>query len=731
MKRTLILTAFIFLSLLFVLSSCEIPHICKIGSWETEIKSTCTEEGLNVRKCIFCKKIIETETVSTAAHSFGFQEPQTRETDEECPELIYFKTCKLCGYEEIIETVKKHNYKVVTTYSTCTTLGYDTLTCISCGALEVRHHTDLGPHNYAYDYLSDGDFHWRKCTNCDEFIERDEHLEDESGICTVCDTKVGYTDGIIYELSDDKSYATVTGYTGSNKRIRIMPEYEGVPVTHIGKSAFAGNYGLYSISLTENITHIADQAFYDCLYLEYAWRMGNVKYIGDGAFQNNYMLEISTLPQSLEYIGKCAFYHCQSIRVSVIPDSVTYIGSEAFYHCNRINSIKIGSSLTEIKDDTFNYCFNLANLEFGENLISIGNRAFKDCYYIEAIIFPDSLVSIGEDSFSHCNRLVSVYLGKSFETFGNRAFQDCFELKEINANKESEHFTSVDGIAYSKDLSTLMYYPVGRDDKELKIPEGVKAIADYAFIGAARIKSVTLPTTLTDIGLRAFGECENLESVTILGATRIGDYAFINCSKLSELNLSEGVSSIGQASFLSTGFVELVIPDSVTSMGVRAFASCYNLRKVTIGAGLKNIPEEAFIYNGSYLNTVIISEGVETIGERAFAYCYFLRRLSIADSVKSIGDSAFNHCTRLTVIEVGSGLSEVGKSAFAESEQIQNVYYKGSSEDWSKINIKELNLHFKSPSAIYYYSENMPDNTGKYWYYNEDGNIAIWKNDAK
>lgn len=730
MNKKLFFAVITCLSILFFLSSCRITdnkeHTCEAGQWETVSNATCTDEGLSLKKCIHCDKILEVETIQVTDHSLMLPDGRIQENDSGCPDWVYFQACKDCDYEEIISTEKLHDYKKITTSSTCTTLGYDTLTCRSCGNIEIRQHTTYGYHIYDKEYHSDGDHHWNKCKNCDSIDKRAEHVEDETGVCNVCKTKVAYTDGVIYEISNDGSYAIVTGYKGSNCRVRILPEYKGVPVTHIGKAAFQRNRELYSVSLTDNITHIESQAFDTCPYLGRLFHMEKVIYIGDDAFNRNFELDLEVLPESLQYIGDNAFSECGDLTISIIPDSVSYLGSRAFYHCQRIKSIKINNALTEIKDSTFEACYNLGAVEFGDNIKSIGNNAFVECYYIETLHFPDGLLSIGENSFGSCARLKSVYLGKSLETIGKYAFNDCSNLENFDAHADNSHITCLEGVAYTKDLSAIICYPCGRRDQNLIIPEGVKTISEYAFYGMGFIKRLTLPASLTEIGYAAFRDCNHLESVTILGATTIGDCAFSGCRELRDLNLSDGVTTIGEFAFQDGGFVELVIPDSVTSMGRWAFASCYYLEKLTIGSGLKDIPEGAFIYCGAYLDTVIISEGVETIGEKAFAYCYDLRYVSIPDSVTVIGKNAFNLCNRLIKIVVGNGLLEVGEGAFAENTEIRYIFYKGDLDSWNNITIGNQNIEFNYGYRRYYYSESKPVTEGKYWHYDESGNAVVW-----
>lgn len=725
MKRNLFLIIITCLCLILLLSSCD-NHTCEAGEWGIEGEASCSAEGLKTIRCIHCGKVLESKSIPLTDHIYGQAVYESHNDGDSCTDWLYSKVCKICGHKEMLTDVKSHNFKRTDyKYSTCTELGYKTLTCTDCGEVKLEYEKYLAQHVYVEEFTCDGNAHWNLCRNCGRENERIEHIEDETGICTVCNTKVVYTEGVVYELSSDGSYAIVTGYTGTNGRIRILPEYEDVPVTHIADGAFKETNKLYSISLTDNVTYIGSSAFYDCPYLRYVWHMDNVTYIGSGAFYRNFILEISALPEQLEYIGSNAFNECESITITAIPDSVSYVGSSAFYHCNRIYSMKIGSGLTAIEAKTFDYCFNLGAVEFCEGLVSIGNAAFRDCN-IASLVFPDSLISIGENCFDSNDSLKSVSLGKCFATIGDRAFNDCYQLEEINTHADNQSLTSIDGVVYTKDLYSLICYPGGKSSGELILPEGVKVILDYAFYGMGSIKSITLPSTLTDIGHAAFRDCKQLKSVTILGPTKIGDYAFSGCSSLKELNLSEGVVSIGEFAFSDGGFVELVIPDSVTYMGMWAFASCYYLERLTIGSGLKSIPEGAFIYCGSYLETVVISEGVETIGKQAFANCYSIKQVSLPDSIKSIGDEAFYRCSDMHTIIVGSGLEEVGSSAFAECTGIKTVYYRGTPESWDAISFNGNNPEFMYAYRRYYFSETKPEGEGRFWHYSEDGKPVKW-----
>lgn len=68
----------------------------------------------------------------------------------------------------------------------------------------------------------------------------------------------------------------------------------------------------------------------------------------------------------------------------------------------------------------------------------------------------------------------------------------------------------------------------------------VTGIGDYVFDRFNRdseLKRITLPDSITSIGVRAFLNCNKLESINIPnGVTHFGSYAFSGCSKLTDIN---------------------------------------------------------------------------------------------------------------------------------------------------------------------------------------------------
>ena len=152
----------------------------------------------------------------------------------------------------------------------------------------------------------------------------------------------------------------------------------------------------------------------------------------------------------------------------------------------------------------------------------------------------------------------------------------------------------------------------------------------YAFSGCSGLTSLTIPSSVTEIGSYAFEDCSGLTSLTIPSSvTEIGWYAFEGCSGLTSLTIPSSVTSIGRETFMGcSGLTSLTIPSSVTSIGWSAFSGCSGLTSLTIPSS------------------------VTSIGYYAFSGCSGLTSLTIPSSVTSIDDNAFSGCSGLTSIYV-------------------------------------------------------------------------------
>ena len=110
------------------------------------------------------------------------------------------------------------------------------------------------------------------------------------------------------------------------------------------------------------------------------------------------------------------------------------------------------------------------------------------------------------------------------------------------------------------------------------IPEyvnGVKVVklANYLFRYNTDLKSLTIPDSVTYIGLELCVGCRNLENVNIpAGLSVIPTGMFRDCPNLSSVQLPYGLTAISADAFMNTAVIEIVLPDTVVIIGQFAFA---------------------------------------------------------------------------------------------------------------------------------------------------------------
>ena len=86
-------------------------------------------------------------------------------------------------------------------------------------------------------------------------------------------------------------------------------------------------------------------------------------------------------------------------------------------------------------------------------------------------------------------------------------------------------------------------------DGHCELPEGMVEVPREAFKDCKELRSVTVPSTVTTIGMNAF-RGSSLTAITLPASlTSIGKEAFIGCSSLTAVTLPAGLTSIGDCAF--------------------------------------------------------------------------------------------------------------------------------------------------------------------------------------
>ena len=106
---------------------------------------------------------------------------------------------------------------------------------------------------------------------------------------------------------------------------------------------------------------------------------------------------------------------------------------------------------------------------------------------------------------------------------------------------------------------------------------------------------------LQEVRIVSGGEAYN-ESYTTTNDV-IGDYMFADCSRLTSVTLPSSITDIGRYAFSKTGIKKVEIPDGVARLWHASFADCYSLTTVVIGKKVSHL-DQAVFYNSSAITSV-------------------------------------------------------------------------------------------------------------------------------
>ena len=145
------------------------------------------------------------------------------------------------------------------------------------------------------------------------------------------------------------------------------------------------------------------------------------------------------------------------------------------------------------------------------NLIPKGNVAevtSNPNKYTGKIVIPDSVkyydiiynvTSIGKYAFFQCKNFTSLTIPNSVTNIGENAFLFCDSPRELYVSNIELLFTERTGLLFC----VQHLYVNGVEINELEIPGSFTSIWDYAFEGFKVLKSVSIPHTVTSIGICA------------------------------------------------------------------------------------------------------------------------------------------------------------------------------------------------------------------------------------
>ena len=217
-------------------------------------------------------------------------------------------------------------------------------------------------------------------------------------------------------------------------------------------------------------------------------------------------------------------------------------------------------------------------------------------YEMDGKSYP--ITKIADFGICNAESLTKITIGKNVKEIGSWAMTNNQRLVEFAVDPENEYFTAVDGVLFTKDKKTIVYYPPAK---------GV----EFDKYGQVQLKKEKIKIGKDKEEVETYKDIPTYE-----------------------------------------------IPDEVEEIAPKAFYKCYFLNITHFPKNLKTIGEKAFFQVYELLD-FDMPETLEYIGKDAFAYVDKITKVKIGSNIKEIGDYAFFNCTRLNDIRINKKESKI------------------------------------------------------------------------
>jgi len=345
-------------------------------------------------------------------------------------------------------------------------------------------------------------------------------------------------DGVLF----NKSQSKLVQYPGGLEADSYMFP---VTVTTIGERAFEGNGNLVSIEIPNTVTTIEDAVFYgspSIVQVQLGTRVAN---FGDDSFA-----QIPVLSSAI-FLGGAplAANFGEEVFAGAAPGfKVRYYQGTSGFPTTSPSTWTISAQIynTEFLSGEGDFTFTVANNQAtitgyqgaggfitiptsigGFPVRAVGNSAFEGNEFITFVTIPSTVTSIGTKAFFGNTSLQFIQIPASVVSIGDQAFGGCTELFSIDVSPSNPNYSDDGGVLFDKNRRKLLLYPIGSFGTTYSIPSTVTEIGDRAFEGNRNLVTLTIPTGVLRIGARAFYNSQSLVTVRFgTGIDFIGSEAF-------------------------------------------------------------------------------------------------------------------------------------------------------------------------------------------------------------
>ena len=270
-------------------------------------------------------------------------------------------------------------------------------------------------------------------------------------------------------------------------------------------------------------------------------------------------------------------------------------------------TIVLPNNLTTITANSFRGCNNLNTLILPKSVTSIGKDAIRESK-IKNLILNEGLKTIGDD-FVYKVEIDSLFIPKSVTTIGTYMGYSS-PIQKFIVDKESNSFSSENGILYDKNKTKLVKYPEGKLDGTYIMPDTVTTLADFSTFNT-QIKNFIMSDNVTTIPNQTFGFNSKLESIKLSNNLEsIGAMAFYGCEKLKKLTLPDSVITINNQIIQGSGVEVLTFGKGVKTLVPYFAYNALNLKEFKVDKENPNFDTiNGILYNKDITTLIKYPEG--------------------------------------------------------------------------------------------------------------------------
>ncbi len=321
---------------------------------------------------------------------------------------------------------------------------------------------------------------------------------------------------------------------------------------------------------------------------------------------------------------------------------------------------------------------------------------YDDVTIPDEVSFNDEVykvTAIGDFVF-YVRPVGTLTIGKNVASFDGYAFYVA-TFKHFEVSPENAWFASLDGVLYTSGYKRLIHYPALKEDKvftaaaateeimreafvevpnleKVILPEGLKIIADDAFLDCSHLAEIIIPSTVEDFGYNPFFWTpwyKSLPDGPLYGGNHVL-WFYKGTPEGGVIDVAEGCLSVATGFECYSKVETMRLPKSVTKVNMRSgnnlmyfevdpenpvYSTFEGMLLSKDGSRMERFPGgrtgqfvvpevraiAPYAFAQSALSRVTLPKGVESIGDRAFYYCRDLSRIDLPATLTSIGEKAF------------------------------------------------------------------------------------------